>query len=100
MPAQCRTVQAPALAALLPTLHLNRHSPHVVIIGSHQYGGLSLPDLYTDQCSHHLTLFIGNLKLGDNNEQLILSLPKSLTSLHWISIASFVSSIYEIPEMD
>jgi hypothetical protein len=42
---QCRHIQAPALAALLPKLHLNRHTAHVIIFGEHRYGGLSLPVL-------------------------------------------------------
>jgi len=73
-PAQCRTIQAPALAALLPKLHLNRHSPHAVIFASTLYGGLGLPDLYIDQGFSQLTLFIGHVKLNDEDGQLILSL--------------------------
>jgi hypothetical protein len=60
-------IQAPALAALLPKLKLNRHSPRAT------YGGLSLPDIYDDQGIGQLSLFIGHLKLGDENGRLILS---------------------------
>jgi hypothetical protein len=73
-PAQCKQIQAPALAALLPKLHMNQHSPHTVVFSSAAYGGLGLPDLYTDQCFGQLTLFIGHIKLKDENGQLILSL--------------------------
>ncbi len=66
-PAQCRTIQAPALAALLPKLHLDRHSPHAVIFASTLYGGLGLPDLYIDQGFSQLTLFIGHVKLNDED---------------------------------
>lgn len=41
--------QTPALAALIPNLHANRHIAHVIIFGEHRYGDLSLPDLYTGQ---------------------------------------------------
>jgi hypothetical protein len=72
-PAQCRTIQAPALAALLPKLKLNRHSPRAVLFSGPTYGGLSLPDLYDDQGLGQLSLLIGHLKLGDETGHLILS---------------------------
>jgi len=62
---QCRVIQAPALAALLPKLHLNRHSPRAVLFGGLKYGGLELPELYTDQGYGQLRLLIGHLKLRD-----------------------------------
>lgn len=68
---QCRYIQAPALAALLPKLHLNRHTPHAVIFGDARYGGIGLPDLYTDQGYGQLKLLIGHLKLDDETGQLI-----------------------------
>lgn len=69
---QCQYVQAPALAALIPKLHVNRHIAHVIIFGAHRYGGLSLPDLYTDQGYGQLKLLIGHIKLGDDIGKLIL----------------------------
>jgi hypothetical protein len=72
-PDQCRAIQAPALAALLPKLTLNRHSPRSVIFAGPKYGGLSLPDLYDDQGLGQLLLFIGHLKLEDDTGKLILS---------------------------
>ena len=69
---QCRYVQAPALAVLLPKLHLNRHTSHVIIFGDLRYGGLSIPDLYTDQGYGQLKLLIGHLKLKDEIGELIL----------------------------
>jgi hypothetical protein len=72
-PAQCCTIQAPALAALLPKLKLNRHSPRAVLFSGPTYGGLSLPDLYDNQGFGQLSLFIRHLKLGDETGQLILS---------------------------
>jgi hypothetical protein len=62
---QYRAIQAPALAALLPKLHLNRHTPRAVLFGGLKYGGLDLPELYTDQGFGQLRLLIGHLKLRD-----------------------------------
>jgi hypothetical protein len=60
---QSRHIQAPALAALLPKLHLNRHTPRAVLFGSSKYSGLELPELYTDQGSGQLKLLCGHVKL-------------------------------------
>jgi hypothetical protein len=62
---QCRFIQAPALVALLPKLHLNHHTPHAVIFGDYKYGGPALPDLYTDQGYQQLRFLIGHLNLHD-----------------------------------
>jgi hypothetical protein len=50
---------------------MNRHSPHAVVFGSAMYGELGVPDLYIDQCFGQLTLFVGHIKLKDENGQLI-----------------------------
>jgi hypothetical protein len=50
---------------LLPKLHLNRHTPRAVLFGGLKYGGLDLPELYTDQGFGQLRLLIGHLKLRD-----------------------------------
>jgi hypothetical protein len=68
---QCRDVQAPALEALLPKLHLNRHTPRAVVFAGCKYGGLSLTDLYTNQSIGQLKLLLGHLKLKDSNSSLI-----------------------------
>jgi hypothetical protein len=73
MPSQCRTIQAPALAALLPKLQLNRHSPRAVLFSGPRYGGLSLPNLYDDQGLGQLCLLSSHLKLGDDTGAFILS---------------------------
>jgi hypothetical protein len=69
---QCKQVQSPALAALLPKLHLNRHTSHAIIFGDSRYGGLGLPDLYTDQGYGQLKLLVGHLKLRDETGNLVL----------------------------
>jgi hypothetical protein len=77
---QCRAIQATALEALLPKLHLNRHTPRAVLFGGQKYGGIDIPELYTDQgygqlklklcdqaglqilcCLSELQLFIGTI---------------------------------------
>jgi hypothetical protein len=90
---QCRYVQAPALAVLLPKLHLNRHTSHVIIFGDLRYGGLSIPDLYTDQGYGQLKLLIGHLKLKDEIGELIL-IAISHLQLHIGSGSPFFSPPY------
>lgn len=72
--AQCRYIQAPVLEAILPKLHLNRHTPRAVLFAGPQYGGLSLLETYTDLGHGHLSYFIGHLKLGDDVGNLIRTL--------------------------
>ncbi len=69
---QCQHIQAPAFAALLPKLHLNQHTPHVVLYGEPCYGGLNLPDLYTDQGYGQIRLLLGHLRLRDDTGNIIL----------------------------
>ncbi len=69
---QCRHIQAPALAALLPKLHLNRHTPQAILFGELRYCGLNIPDLYTDQGHGQLRLLLGHLHVRDETGQLIL----------------------------
>ena len=76
----CHMIQAPALAALLPKLHLNRHSPRAIVYAGPKHGGLQITDLYIDQGYGQLTLFIGHLKLADEIGALILSVLSHLAS--------------------
>jgi hypothetical protein len=62
------------LEAILPKLHLNRHTPRAVLFAGPQYGGLSLLETYTDLGHGHLSYFIGHLKLGDDVGNLIRTL--------------------------
>jgi hypothetical protein len=72
-PAQCRLIQAPVLASLLPKLHLNSHTPRAVLFAGPTYGGLSVPETFIDQGFGQLTLLLGHLKLGDEIGDLIRS---------------------------
>jgi hypothetical protein len=67
---QCKYFQAPTLAAVFPKMFLNRQTPHAVIFGKPKYGGLSIPDLITDQGYGQLKL-IGHLKSNDQNGSLL-----------------------------
>jgi hypothetical protein len=57
---QCHHIQAPAFAALLPKVHINQHTPHVVLYKEPSFGGLRIPDLYTDQGYGQLRLLLGH----------------------------------------
>jgi hypothetical protein len=90
---QCKHVQAPALAALTSKMHMNRHTSHHILFGDFQYGGLSLPDLYTDQGFGQLKLLMGHLKLEDNTGDLILIMISHL-QLHVGSGTPFFALLY------
>ncbi len=44
---QCTTVQAPALTAFLPKIHLNQHTARSIIHGPTEFGGLNIPRLFS-----------------------------------------------------
>jgi hypothetical protein len=72
--ANCRYIQAPALTALLPKLHINRHAPRVVVFGGKTFGGLGLKDYFIDQGYQQLRYLIGHIKLNDDVGQQFLIL--------------------------
>jgi hypothetical protein len=51
---QCHHIQALILEAILPKLHLNRHSPRAVLFAGPRYGGLSFPEYYAELGYGHL----------------------------------------------
>jgi hypothetical protein len=59
------------MMALLPRLHLNRHTARSIIYGPEEMGGLNLPNLYTVQGIDKLLLFLGHLRLQDRTGTLI-----------------------------
>jgi hypothetical protein len=69
---QCHQIQSPALSALLPKLHLNRHTARSIIHGPMLYGGMSLPSFYTLQGLHQLKFLLGHLRAQDKTSKLIL----------------------------
>jgi hypothetical protein len=71
---QCRIIQAPILEAILPKLHLNRHTPRAVLFAGPCYGGLGIPEKYTDLGYGHLQYLVGHIKIGDDFGQLLLCL--------------------------
>jgi len=74
MQQQCHYVQTPALEAILPKLHLNQHTLRAILVASSRYGGLEIPEKYTDQGYFQLKLMVGHPKLKDEVGNLILSL--------------------------
>jgi hypothetical protein len=72
--ANCRYIKAPALAALLPKLHINRHAPRVVVFGGKIFGGLGLKDYFIDQGYQQLRYLVGHIKLNDDVGQQFLIL--------------------------
>jgi hypothetical protein len=68
---ECDKVLSPVLMALLPKLHLNRHTSRAIVHGPEEYGGLALPHLYTLQGVDKLKLFLGHLRLQDRTGHLI-----------------------------
>jgi hypothetical protein len=95
--AQCSSLQAPALAGLLPKLHMNQHKPHAVLFPGPRYGGLSLPEMYIDQGFGRLTLAVGHLKLDDENRSLQKSFITHL-QLHIGSATPVFQSKYSLYE--
>jgi hypothetical protein len=69
---QCCYIQAPAIATLLPKLHLNGHTPHAVVFGDYKYGGIGLLAMYTGQGFQQLKYLIGHLQLRDDVGKLIM----------------------------
>jgi len=64
-------LQAPAKAAFLPKIGINRHSARMIIHGPACLGGLQLPDVYTDQGVAQLRLLLGHLRRGDETSRLL-----------------------------
>jgi hypothetical protein len=79
---QCYTLQSIILQALLPKLHINRHTARSIIHGPSELGGLALPQLYTTQGVDKLYLLLGHLRIKDRTGALIHS---DLTYLQLLS---------------
>jgi len=67
----CDKILSPILMALLPKLHLNRHTSRAIVHGPEEFGGLALPHLPTLQGVDKLKLFLGHLRLQDRTGHLI-----------------------------
>jgi hypothetical protein len=68
---QCNRLQSTILMALLPKLHINRHTARSIIHGPEELGGLDLPHIYATQGLGKLRLFLGHLRLQDRTATLI-----------------------------
>ena len=69
---ECTHMQAPAMSAVLPKLGINRHTSKSIVHGPSEYGGLSLPNVYTDQGLGQLRLLIGHLRRGGETGKLLI----------------------------
>jgi hypothetical protein len=90
---QCRHIQAPVLAAVLPRLPLNWHTPRAVLFAGPRYGGLGLSENYTDLGIGHLQYLVGHIKMGDEVGQLLLS-SITYTQLQVGSVTPFFKLAY------
>jgi hypothetical protein len=68
---QCTYIQAPALTAFLPELHLDRHTARSIIHGPTEYGGINIPHAYFLQSLGQLNLLIGHIRAKDKTSHLI-----------------------------
>jgi hypothetical protein len=97
---QYNKIPSPALTAVLPIMHLNRHAVRSVIFGPLKYGGINLPYIYTFQCLGQLHLFLGHLRMKDKNRhidstfccylQLIIGSATSLFHLSYTNYAKWI----------
>ncbi len=78
---QCKNIQSPALLAVLPKLHFNRHTARSIIHGPELYGGLNLPTVYFLQCNGQLQLLVSHLCTQDKTANLILIFMSTLQLL-------------------
>jgi hypothetical protein len=68
---QCSHIQAPALNAFSPKLHLNWHTARSIIYGPTEYGGIHIPHAGFLHSLGQLKLFIGHLRAKDKASHLI-----------------------------
>jgi hypothetical protein len=69
---QCNRIQSPAIQAVLPKMHVNRHTSRAIVFGPLELGGLNLPHVYTTQCIGQLQLLLGHVKMKDKTGTLIM----------------------------
>lgn len=57
----CNQLQSTILMALLPKLHINRHTARSIVHGLEELGGMDLPHFFATQGLEKLRLFLGHL---------------------------------------
>jgi hypothetical protein len=67
----CDKLTSTIFSALLPRLHINRHTARSIIFGPEKYGSLALPIFFITQGVDKLHLFLGHLRLQDRMGHLI-----------------------------
>jgi hypothetical protein len=68
---QCEKIQSPAVMAVLPKLHFNRHTARSIVFGPVVMGGIGLPHTYANQSISQLQLFIGHIRSADKTDKYI-----------------------------
>jgi hypothetical protein len=79
---ECQRILSPSLMAVLPKLHVNRHTARSIVHGPASLGGLHLPTIFSEQSSGQLSYFTSHVGLGDKTGKLLLI---SLTYLQLLS---------------
>jgi hypothetical protein len=90
----CDELTSKIFMALLPKLHVNRHTARSIVFGGEKYGGLALPNLYITQGVDKLKLFLGHLRIQDRTIDMsyiqlltgsgTLFLNQAATSFVWV----------------
>ena len=62
---ECKKLQSPFYAALLPKLGINRHMPRALLHGPQQVAGLGLINLEAEQLAMHVTGMVAQLRKND-----------------------------------
>jgi hypothetical protein len=79
---ECHEILSPSLMAVLPKLHVNRHTAQPIVHGPATLGGFHLPTIFSEQGSGQLTYFTGHVSLQYKTGKLLLI---SLTYLQVLS---------------
>jgi len=74
---------------------MNRHTPRAVLFGPARYGGIEIPELFTDQGIGQLKLLFGHTKLRDQVGQQIFCFLSEL-QLFIGSISPVLSLPYKV----
>jgi len=65
--AECNTIMSPILTAGLPAAGITRTFPRAIVHGPWQWGGLNIPNLFTEQITKHIHTM---LKFGGNSTDM------------------------------
>lgn len=89
-------IQAKALESFVPALGYNRNFPRDVILGPSEFGGASIPHLYTESRIQQVEMLLSNIRADTDLGKLFL------INLNWIQVLAgigepYLTSTQEIP---